>query len=361
MSDPAPFKTIRQIDLAFSDWRPIRHLEDPLHKDLSAVARAGNSLFVACDETASVERLTRTGENRFGDHVHISLADIFDLPAGAGGEMDIEGLAASEGYLWVVGSHSLKRSKPKRDKHDRLHALTRLEDIDREPNRYFLGRVPLEEGEDGICSLVKRSGERHAACLKIRKRETALARWLRGDPHLGCFLDVPSKENGLDVEGIAVRGDRVWLGLRGPVLRGHAVVLGLDLKEPKTGRLKARRLEGPRRYLKFLIETRGLGIRDMRIDGDDLLLLVGPTMALEGAAFVLRWRDAVHDGPGVVDPSRIEVVTELPYSRDVDHPEGLELWPEDGAGALMVIYDAPAPNRMDPDDFTVRADVVCAG
>lgn len=172
---------------------------------------------------------------------------------------------------------------------------------------------------------------------------------------------MPSKENGLDVEGIAVRGDRAWLGLRGPVLRGHAVVLGLDLKEPKKGRLKACRVDGSRRYRKFLIDTRGLGIRDMRLDGDDLLLLVGPTMSLDGAAFVLRWRDAVHDdSAGVVDPSSVEVVTELPYSREVDHPEGLELWPEGGSGALLVIYDAPAPDRVDPGNYTVRADVVCS-
>jgi hypothetical protein len=289
------------------------------------------------------------------------LANLFDLPGGPEGEMDIEGLSASEGYLWIVGSHSLKRSKPKRDDHDRQQALERMEDIDREPNRYFLGRVPLEEEEDGVFALVKTSGGRQAACLKIDKHRSALTRWLEGDPHLGCFLDVPSKENGLDVEGIAVRGDRVWLGLRGPVLRGHAVVLGLDLKEPARGRLKARRVDGSRRYRKFLIDTRGLGIRDMRLDGDDLLLLVGPTMALDGAAFVLRWRDAVHDdGPGVVDPSLVEVVTELPYTREVDHPEGLELWPEDGNGALMVIYDAPAPDRVDPDGFTVRADIISA-
>lgn len=151
----------------------------------------------------------------------------------------------------------------------------------------------------------------------------------------------------------------MWLGLRGPVLRGYAVVLSLDLKEPKRGRLKARRVDGSRRYRKFLVDTRGLGIRDMRLDGDDLLLLVGPTMSLDGAALVLRWRDAVHDlQPGVVRQSSIELVTELPYSLDVDHPEGLELWPEDGRGALLIIYDAPAPERVDSSNFTVRADVV---
>ena len=156
-----------------------------------------------------------------------------------------------------------------------------------------------------------------------------------------------------------MRGERIWLGLRGPVLRGHAVVLDLAIAEKAPGRLKARRAEGERRYRKHLLDTRGLGIRDMRFDGDDLLLLVGPTMSLEGPAFVLRWRDAVHDDvSGVIAPDRIETVAELPYRLHADHPEGIDLWPEAGPGGLLVIYDAPAPERTDPDAFTVRADLI---
>jgi hypothetical protein len=41
-----------------------------------------------------------------------------------------------------------------------------------------------------------------------------------------------------------VRGNRVWLGLRGPVLRGHAVVLDLELLPKARDRLKARRIDG---------------------------------------------------------------------------------------------------------------------
>jgi hypothetical protein len=31
-------------------------------------------------------------------------------------EIDVEGLAYADDYLWVVGSHSTKRKKPKPDK-----------------------------------------------------------------------------------------------------------------------------------------------------------------------------------------------------------------------------------------------------
>jgi hypothetical protein len=234
-----------------------------------------------------------------------------------------------------------------------------MESVEREPNRYFLGRIPLVEEAPGLFIPARSDEKRRAAWVKFGKKRSALTRWLSDDPHFSRFLKIPSKENGFDVEGLAVRGSRIWLGLRGPVLRGHAVVLDLDIKEQAPGRLKARRIDGNQRYRKHLLDTRGLGIRDMRFDGDDLLLLVGPTMSLEGPAFVLRWCGAFNEvESGVVDPSRIEVVAELPYQLHADHPEGIDLWPEGGQGALLVIYDAPAPERTDPKTFTVHADVI---
>ncbi|HEX2554449.1 MAG TPA: DUF3616 domain-containing protein [Microvirga sp.] len=354
---PGPADPVAQVALAFSDWQPGRHAADPLHKDLSAVARIGDSLFLACDEGASVERLRRLDDGAFGAHAHLPLGPLIDLPGGDDGEMDIEGLCAAEGWLWIVGSHAHKRAKPKRDENAPEDALARMEACEREPNRYCLARLPLVEREPGLFEPVRKDGRRRAAWVKFGKRHSRLLQWLGRDPHLAPFLAIPSKENGLDIEGLAARGSRIWLGMRGPVLRGHAVVLELDLKEDEPGRLKARRIDGERRYRKHLLDTSGLGIRDMRLDGDDLLLLVGPTMSLEGPAFVLRWCGAVRDErSGVIAPERVETVAELPYRLHIDHPEGLELWPEGGEGALLVIHDAPGPDRV--DGSTLRADVI---
>jgi hypothetical protein len=60
----------------------------------------------------------------------------------------------------------------------------------------------------------------------------------------------------------------------------------------------------------------------------------------------------------VIAPERIEAAAELPYQLHVDHPEGLELWPEAGDGGLLIIYDTPASERPDPDTLTVHADVI---
>ncbi|MBU8536619.1 DUF3616 domain-containing protein [Falsiroseomonas tokyonensis] len=353
---------VEQVRLAFSAAQALPRLDDPVAKDLSAVARAGDCLFLACDEAAGLERLRRTGADCYGDHQHILLSDFFDLPGGPDEEMDIEGLAAVDGYLWIVGSHSLKRKKPKGDDGEGVEALARMEEIEREANRYFLGRVPMEEETPGVFALRAKVGEREAACLDMGLG-CGLARWLRKDPHLARFLKVPSKENGLDIEGIAIQGDRVWLGLRGPVLVGYAVVLELMLKQPKPGRLKPRKI-GPngRRYRKHLLDTGGLGIRDLRRSGKDLLLLVGPTMALEGTAQVLKWHGGVQDeAEGMVPTSRLERMADLPYRRQSDHPEGLELWPEAGDGAFVVVYDAPGPERRDATTRTVQADIFRPG
>lgn len=349
----------RQVRLEFASRSHVEHVDDPLHDDISAVARAGNCLFLACDETATVERIVRLEDDRYGQHQNFALGDIFDLPGGPDGEMDIEGLAVDSGYLWIVGSHSLKRDKPKRHANSAAEALERMADIDRDPNRYFLGRVPLLEESPGLYAPVAEEGGRRAACVKQSKRKSALLQWLEDDPHLAMFVDVPSKENGFDVEGIAVKENRVWLGLRGPVFRGHGVILELELKETKPGRLKARRIEGGRRYRKYLFDTHGLGVRDLRRDGSDILLLLGPTMSLDGRCHVMRWLDATAQSvSGVVHTGETQHVFELDYGLNRDHPEGIEVWREAGQTSMLVVHDAPAPERLDADEYALYADII---
>lgn len=75
--------------------------------------------------------------NLAGAHANFPLGAIFELPDGSGGEMDIEGIGIDGGWLWVCGSHSLKRDDPDED------GIAGMEDIDWDPDRAFLGRVPL--------------------------------------------------------------------------------------------------------------------------------------------------------------------------------------------------------------------------
>ena len=190
-----------------------------------------------------------------------------------------------------------------------------------------------------------------------------LDRSLQDDVHIARFLDVPAKENGFDIEGIAVRGDRVLLGLRGPVLRGWAMLIELEVKEPRSGRLKLKKI-GPNgeRYIKHFLDLQGLGMRELTTDGDALLILAGPTMDLDGPIALYRWPEAFEARrQAVVTRDRLELVLRLPFGRGADHPEGICWLPDRGAAReLLVVYDSPADHRLH-ERSAIEADVFRLG
>jgi hypothetical protein len=293
------------------------------HTNLSALRQDGTGLWVAGDETATIEHLTWTGERYAGQRTFF-LADYVDLPAGRDEEADIEGLARADGHLWAVGSHSLKRRRVKSK--DPAKAARRLATVVREENRFILARLPLDRATNSPLP------------GSVLSPPDDIAAQLRDDAHLAPFLSLPGKDNGFDVEGIAVLGERVYLGLRGPVLRGWAVVLEIRPVEAGGGRLD---LEGPIR--KHFLDLAGLGVRDLCPYGDDLLLLTGPSMDLDGPVRVVRWRAA--QTTGVVTSDELETLVELPFGIGCDHPEGLAALAD---GRLMVVYDSPSPARITP-------------
>jgi len=341
--------------------------EAATHTNLSAVRSDGPVLWVAGDETATIERLRADdpeAPQAYGEQRTFALADLVELPGPADEEADIEGLARREGWLWAVGSHSLRRKSVKA-KHSDAKGVKRLAKVEGQPNRQILVRLPLAIDENGLpapARTVTSDGQtRHAAVLGGRGQES-LRDLLAGDSHLGPFLALPGKDNGLDVEGIAVHGDRLYLGLRGPVLRGWAVVLEVrpyaDPKDPTRLRLEPLDEDGAP-YVKHFLDLGGLGIRDLCPHGPDLLVLAGPSMDLDGPVRVLRWHGAVYDdSPGIVRGSEITRELDLPYGEGDDHAEGIGLLGPDGSDQrLLVVYDSPSPQRVDADG-AVLADVV---
>ena len=117
---------------------------------------------------------------------------------------------------------------------------------------------------------------------------------LRDDDHLAPFLPIPGKDNGLDVEGIAVIGDRVYLGLRGPVLRGWAVVLELrphaDPDDPN--RLGCVGFADGRRTASTCSTSTGSASATSARTATTCWCWPGPSMDLDGPVRVYRWRGA---------------------------------------------------------------------
>ena len=339
------------------------------HTNLSAVRAEGRCLWVAGDETATVERLVTDSATPLGSYGHqrsFALADYIDLPGPAGDEADIEGIGRSGSYLWAVGSHSLKRKKIKA-KHADAKAIKRLAKVEDEPNRRIVVRIPVVADEDGLPGLAREvaiNGETRTAAV-LGGVGASLTDLLADDDHLGPFLKIPSKDNGFDLEGVAAVEERLYLGLRGPVLRGWAVVLEVhpyvDDDDPHVLRL---RKIGPdaEPYRKHFLDLDGLGVRDLCPDGDDLLVLSGPSMDLDGPVRIHRWHHAARtDTPQVVRDDEISRLMDLHYGEGDDHPEGLARLDDiDDRARLLVVYDSPAPHRID-DDGGILADVISLG
>jgi len=353
----------RRVPLHFS----ARSSAAETHTNLSAVRSDGPVLWVAGDETATIERLRADdpeSPQAYGEQRTFALADLVTLPGPADEEADIEGLARQEGWLWAVGSHSLRRKNVKA-KHSDSKGVKRLAKVEGQANRQILARLPLGLDDDGLpapAATVTSNGQtRHAAVLGGPGQQS-LRDLLADDPHLGPFLALPGKDNGLDVEGIAVRDDRLYLGLRGPVLRGWAVVLEVrpyvNPAEPTRLRLEPLAEDGTP-YVKHFLDLGGLGVRDLCPQGQDLLVLAGPSMDLDGPVRVLRWHGAVSDdSPGIVRGAEISRELDLPYGEGDDHAEGIGLLgPDGGEQRLLVVYDSPSPERMEADG-AVLADVV---
>jgi len=325
-----------------------------LLKQLSAVALTPDgSLWIGSDELLGVERLSPIEPYIYGNHQQFAIADFVNL-FNQEDEIDIEGIDHDNHYLWLTGSHSTKRKRAKgKDPEKDIH---RLSEVKTELNRYLLARIPVVNGElFQLCSHPDDPGtELTAACLQKSEQSNLLIEALKDDEHLGPFIaaSLPSKENGFDIEGLTVHGDRVFLGLRGPVLRGWAIILEIEVRETQPGTLTLKEIgEAGQLYKKHFVDLDGLGVRELCLDGEDLIILAGPTMTLEGAMRVFRLKGALDlEGDTLFgqDSGRLNAVFDLPFARGCDRAEGLSLFPCLGEpNSLLVVYDSADANRIE--------------
>ncbi len=103
---PVPFLLSRVL-LRFAEE------SEELLGELSAVVRTTDgSLWVGSDELNTIERLSPIEPCVFGKHQSFEVGNFVPL-LNQDDEIDIEGIDYSDSYLWIIGSHSLKRKKPK--------------------------------------------------------------------------------------------------------------------------------------------------------------------------------------------------------------------------------------------------------
>lgn len=273
-------------------------------EDLSAVELAGDWLLLASDETNLVQVLKRQGDGYAVAHDVVLNA--------AAKEIDIEGLARDGDMVYVLGSHSYKRKKVDPNKSYKK-------------NREAMETVTAEPDTDRLCRF-RLNADGTAAAIE----ETTLRPFLDNHAILRAFAKVPGKENGIDLEGLAASGGRLYVGCRSPVLRGNFVpVLRCKFAKPLT--------EVEVVYLNL----GGRGVRDLTRAGDGLLVLAGPSGEGPGS-WQVYWWDGEDGLPGARTAGQqgvVKLLGELPVEGDA-RPEALALLAEsDSRYELLVIHD----------------------
>ena len=180
-------------------------------------------------------------------------------------EIDIEGVAWQAPYLYALGSHSAKRKKLK-DSATQKKNLKRLQETASEMARQVLFRVELNKQFEAT----------DIQSLSLQPE-------LKANPIVKAFIGLPSKENGIDMEGLAIdyKG-RLFIGLRGPVLRGN---IGMILRiETKKKRFEIKKSK----WLYF--DAEGRGVRGITETPDGFLVLTGAVGDQPMRYQVYRWR-----------------------------------------------------------------------
>ena len=289
-------------------------IEGPLEEqaDLSAIAISGSALLVGSDEGTMVQVAVPQPADTTRFTVRPDL-DMVMLQSKT--ELDIESIARVKdtNVYYVSGSHSLKRRllEPDAPKENNLRSL---QEIVFEPSRFHIFRIEV----DPITHALK------------SKRSIGLFQVIARDPVLRRFAQIPSKENGIDIEGIASKGkdgNTLYLGFRSPVLRDNLVpIMVLPFDQPSD-------------YKLIYIDLKGYGIRELVKVKKGFLIIAGPPGSATGPFYVYFW-----DGDdGIPDKgkrkSRLRLLGALPTPAGAKAEGMVVLKESDTQYDVAVVYD----------------------
>jgi hypothetical protein len=195
-------------------------------------------------------------------------------------DLDGEGVAYAAPFFYVVGSHGCGRTKNKFRESSFILARVRVDAQGRPVNPS--GRL-LEEKE-------------FSSAVETTYRVSDL---LKASPVVaGFFARDLEGANGLNIEGVAVDGDQIWFGLRGPVTpdtrkpeaKGdRAFIVGGSVAD-----LFSKNPSGAAPTLKSF-DLSGLGIRDLAMLPDKRLLVLAGAGHGEEVLFKLYVADPIKE------------------------------------------------------------------
>jgi hypothetical protein len=287
--------------------------------NLSGVCRVGDFLVIGADEGELKNGVdTRKAQVQGPDGEDIVQAQYIELPAEGKTEIDIEGIACQDRVVYVVGSHSVARKKVGKGESYQDN-LKRLADTKSESSRDALYRFTLAaDGGVSDTSQIMR---------------TSLRSDLNAEKVLEKALAAPSKENGVDIEGLAVKDDRLYVAFRGPVLREGWVPI-LAIRKPTDDASGVPSAVTDR----YFVNLGGLGIRDIASVLNGFLIIAGPVGDVPPDFRLYLW-DGKDMVPGMRSPGgTVRLLGDFP--KGSGKPEGLAVLAETADRYdLLVVYD----------------------
>ena len=278
-------------------------------KNASAVSFWNGRALVVADERTNKGNVVQAFEPDGADYRASALGlTVLDRPGSAVDEMDLEGIAVDGRTVFVLGSHSYRRKKTDASEAYSKNRAVLMGRAKAEPARDVLLRFELDAA--GKAGVITRS---------------SLRGFLDATEPFKSFGTLASKENGIDAEGLAVLDQRLYVGFRGPVLRGNFTPIlrcrfGSPIGEPEV----------------LFVNLGGRGVRDLAQVEGGLLILAGPVGDGPGSYQLYQWdgRDAV---PGIGAPTSatstgLRLIGDIPIPpatsgvlEDLAKPEGLAL------------------------------------
>ncbi|TXL73535.1 DUF3616 domain-containing protein [Vineibacter terrae] len=299
---------------------------------------------IACPANASGQRLCLAVFDEGGEARYLVIRDgaytvdnepVVLVPGDV--ELDAEAAATGSGFYYVTGSHSAKRN-----------------DCDNNPESRRVIRFRVDPGT-GRALRAAGPGAELAGYASTDRLWTVMAAVPGLKDHVGnhmCLGTQPPKDaphlpgkRGVNIEGLAFMGGRLFFGFRGPAIDGTARILDVDADA-----LFGTADPGPK--LSTIWVGPGRAIRDLHAVRDGILVLAGPDDDAQNKDvpwIVMRW-DGQHTGSATGKPKPL---ARLVLDSVVKRPCDDELKPE----AMAVVDDKPG----EPYRVIIFSDGMCDG
>ncbi|MEM7587446.1 MAG: DUF3616 domain-containing protein [Acidobacteriota bacterium] len=165
-----------------------------------------------------------------------------------------------------------------------------------------------------------------------------LTQTLAEHPILGMFHNIPGKENGIDLEGLAAVGDALYLGFRSPLLRsGFAPILRLTFERPQETELS-------------FVDLGGRGVRELVAVADGFLIVAGPSNDAPLSYLLYHWdgHDMIPGRRGDGDPAlgRVLLLGRIPTPPGAKAEGMTVLATTPEHYELLIAYDSAAGGGM---------------